>query len=145
MGIGFRHSILILLVLSSIAIYLPYARGGCGRGPCSLGGGSSYDFLGDPAVDIDMSSFDEFARDNLGNHQTILPAKSLSQETLSNTTSINQTNKGNVSQNSSAVSNVIDSQVNTTTDNTPVKLGASGMQDKRLSTLAFTAFDNNIF
>ena len=145
MGIGFRHTILILLVLSSIAIYLPHAKGGCGRGPCSLGGGSSYDFLGDPAVDIDMSSYDEFARDNLGNHQTILPAKSLSQETLSNTTFINQTNKGNVSQNSSAVSNVIDSQVNTTTDNTPVKLGASGMQDKRLSTLAFTAFDNNIF
>ena len=145
MGIGFRHSILFLLVLSSIAIYLPHARGGCGGGPCSLGGGSSYDFLGDPAVNMDMPSYDEFARDNLGNHQTILPAKSLSQETLSNTTSINQTNKGNVSQNSSAVSRVIDSQVNTTTDNTPVKLGASGMQDKRLSTLAFTAFDNNMF
>ena len=145
MGIGFRHLILILLVLSSIAIYLPHARGGCGRGPCSLSGGSSYDFLGDPAVNMDMSSFDEFARDNLDNHQTILPAKSLSQETLSNTTSVNQTNKGNVSQNSSAVNRVIDSQVNTTTDNTPVKLGASGMQDKRLSTLAFTAFDNNMF
>lgn len=144
MGIGFRHSILFLLVLSSIAIYLPHARGGCGGGPCSVGG-ASYDFLGDPAVNMDMSSFDEFARDNLGNHQTILPAKSLSQETLSNTTSINQTNKGNVSQNSSAVSRVIDSQVNTTTDNMPVKLGASGMQNKRLSTLAFTAFDNNMF
>jgi hypothetical protein len=144
MGIGFRHSILILLVLSSIAIYLPHARGGCGRGPCSIGG-ASYDFLGDPAVNIDMPSYDEFARDNLGNHQTILPAKSLSQETPSNTTSINQTNKGNVSQNSSAVSRVIDSPVNTTTDNTPVKLGASVMQDKRLSTLASTAFDNNMF
>ena len=144
MGIGFRHSILFLLVLSSIAIYLPHARGGCGGGPCSLGG-ASYDFLGDPAVNVDMSSFDEFARDNLGSHQTILPAKSLSQKTLSNTTSINQTNKGNVSQNSSAVSRVIDSQVNTTTDNTPVKLGASGMQDKRLSTLALATFNNNMF
>jgi hypothetical protein len=144
MGIGFRHSILFLLVLSSIAIYLPHARGGCGGGPCSVGG-ASYDFLGDPAVNMDLSSFDEFARDNLGNHQTILPAKSLSQETLSNTTSFNQTNKGNVSQNSSAVSRVIDSPVNTTTDNTPVKLGASGMQDKRLSPLAFTVFNNNMF
>lgn len=135
---------MILLVLSSIAIYLPHASGGCGGGPCSLGG-ASYDFLGDPAVNMDMPSYDEFARDNLGKRQTILPAKSLSQETPSNTTSINQTNRGNVSQNSSAVSRVIDSPVNTSTDNTPVKLGASGMQDKRLSALAFTAFDNNMF
>ncbi len=146
MGIRFRHSILFLLVLSSIAIYLPHARGGCGGGPCSVGGGSSYDFLGDPAVNMDMSSFDEFARDNLGNHQTTLPAKSLSQETLSNNnSSLNQTNKGNVSQNSSAVSRVIDSPINTTSDNTTVKLGALGMQDKRLSTLALTTFNNNMF
>ena len=31
---------------------------------CSLGGGASYNFLGDPAVDIGMDSYDEFVREN---------------------------------------------------------------------------------
>jgi hypothetical protein len=136
-----RNAILFLMVISSIFICLPHAKS-CGG---ISGGGSSYNFMGDPAFNMDMSSFDEFARDNLGNHQTILPAKSLSQETLSNITSISQTNKGNVSQNSSAVIRVIDSPVNATSNDTIVKLGAFGMQDKRLSTLAFTIFNNNIF
>lgn len=156
MGIGIRHSILILLVLSSIAIYLPHARGGCG-GPCSIGGGSSYDFLGDPAVNMDMSSPDDFVRDNLGNSQTMLSTKSLSPETpTNNSSSFNQTTRGNGSQNNSTALRVINVQGNTTTSNntTPdnatsesriVKLGASGMHDKRLPTLAFTTFNNNMF
>ena len=144
MGISTRHAILFLLVLSSI-IYLPHARGGCGGGPCSIGG-ASYDFLGDPAVNMDMSSPDDFVRDNLGNHQTILSTKSLSQNIpFNNSSSLNQTNKGNVSQNSSAVRRAIDSPLNTTSDNMTVKLGASGMQDKKLSTLALTTFNNNMF
>ena len=153
MGISMKHTILFLMAMSSIFFCLPHAKG-CGE-VCVVGGGSSYDFMGDPAVNMDMSSPDEFIRDNLGNHQTTLSAKSLSQETLSNTTSINQTNKGNVSQNSSAVLRVINGQGNTTSNNTTadnatsdskiVKLGASGMQDKRLSTLAFTVFNNNMF
>lgn len=142
MGIVNRYTILFLLVISSVFICHPHARG-CG-GACSISESSSYDFLGDPAVNMDMSSPDEFLRENLGSRQTMLSTKSLSQGTPSNTTSINQTSEGNVSQNSSAVSRVIDNPVNTTTDNTPVKLGASGIQDKRLSTLAFTAFDNNM-
>jgi hypothetical protein len=156
MGIGFRHSILFLLVISSIAIYLPHARGGCGGGPCSLGGGSSYDFLGDPAVDMDMSSPDDFVRENLGHSQTISSKKSLSLETpTNNSSSLNQTTSSNVSRNSSAVLRVINGQGNTTFNNTTssnatsdskiVKLGASGMQDKRLSTLAFAVFNNNMF
>lgn len=155
MGIGFRHLILILLVLSSIAIYLPHARGGCGGGPCSVGG-ASYDFLGDPAVNMDMPSPDDFVRDNLGNSQTLLSTKSLSQETpTNNSSSFNQTTSSNVSQNSSAALRVINGQGNmtsnnTTSDNTTsdikiVKLGASDMQDKRLSTLAFAVFNNNMF
>ena len=153
MGISTKHTILFLLVLSSI-IYLPHARGGCGGGSCSIGG-ASYDFLGDPAVNMDMSSPDDFVRDNIGNSQTILSTKSLSQKPPSNnSSSLNQTDKGNVSQNSSAALGVINGQGNTTSNNTTsdntsnskiVKLGASGMQDKRLSTLALTAFNNNMF
>ncbi len=78
---GIRHTILFLAFISFVFICLPHAEGGCG-GACSVsGGGSSYNFMGDPAVNIDMSSFDEFARDSLGNNRTTLVVKSLSQKT----------------------------------------------------------------
>jgi hypothetical protein len=103
--------------------------------------------MADPSVNMDMSTFDEFYRDNLGNNQTTLQTKSLSQDKTLNTNSIvNQTSNGNASQNSIAVPAVIlNSQGNTTSDNGIIKLGASGMQDKRLSTLSFAAFNNNMF
>jgi hypothetical protein len=143
MGISVKHTILFLVVISSVFICLPYARGGCG-GSCAVsGGGSSYDFMADPSVNMDMSTFDEFYRNNLGNNQTTLHTKSFSTETLSNSNStVNQTRNGNASQNNI---NVINSRGNTTSDSGIVKLGASGMQDKRLSTLAFAAFNNNMF
>ncbi len=147
MGNGIRLTILFLVVMSSVFICLPHAKGGCG-GACAVssGGDSSYNFMGDPAVTIDMSSFDEFVRDNLGDHQTTLQVKSLSQDTLSNTTSsLSQTGNGSASQNSLVVRPAINSFGNTTSDNRTVKLGASGIQDKRLSTLAFATFNNNMF
>ena len=102
--------------------------------------------MADPSVNMDMSSFDEFYRDNLGEHQTTLQTKSLSQDKPLNANStLNQTSNGNASQNSIVVPTMINSQGNTTSDNGTVKLGGSGMQDKRLSTLAFTAFNNNMF
>jgi hypothetical protein len=54
---------------------LPCMGGGCGAS-CAVSGGSSYNFMGDRAFNIGMSSFDEFVRDNVG--QTSLSAKSLS-------------------------------------------------------------------
>jgi len=139
MGISIRHMILFFVVMSSIFVYLPHAKGGCG-GACAVSGGgvSSSSFMDDPAVNIDMSSFDEFVRDNLGgNPKTTLQAKSLLQDKpLTTNSSLNQTSNGNASQNRLG---------NTTSDNRTVKLGASGMQDKRLSTLAFTTFNNNMF
>ena len=147
MGISVKHTILFLVVISSVFICLPYARGGCG-GSCAVSsGGSSYDFMADPSVNMGMSTFDEFYRDNLGNNQTTLHTKSLSQDKTLNTNSIvNQTSNGNASQNSIAVpALILNSQGNTTSDNGIIKLGASGMQDKRLSTLSFAAFNNNMF
>jgi hypothetical protein len=145
MGISIKHTILFLVVISSVFIYLPLAKGGCAGG-CAVsgGGGSSSSFMGDPAVNIDMSSFDEFVRDNLGgNPQTTLQAKSLSQDKpFSTNSSRNETSNYNESQNNSVVSPVINSQENASSDIKTVKLGASGMQDKRLSTLVFTAFNN---
>jgi hypothetical protein len=138
MGISIKHMILFLVVVSSIFVYLPHAKGGCG-GPCAVSGGgiSSSSFMGDPAVNIDMSSFDEFVRDNLGDPKTALQAKSLLQDKpLTINSSLNQTSNGNTSQNSLG---------NTTSDNRTVKLGAAGMQDKRISTLATAAFNNNMF
>jgi hypothetical protein len=145
MVISIRHTILFLVVMSSIFISLPHAKGGC-TGGCAVSssGVSSSSFMGDPAVNIDMSSFDEFVRDNLGgNPQTTLQTKSLSQDKpFSTNSSRNETSNYNTSQNNSVVSPAINSSGNTTSDIKTVKLGASGMQDKRLSTLVFTAFNN---
>ncbi len=147
MGISIKHTILFLVVISSVFISLPEVKGGCAGG-CAVsgGGGSSSSFMGDPAVNIDMSSFDEFVRDNLGGNPTKLQAKSLSQDTPLNTnSSLNQTSNGNSSQSSFVVMPLTNNMVNTTSDNKTVKLGAFGMQDNRLSTLTSAAFDNNIF
>jgi hypothetical protein len=148
MGISIRHTILFLVVMSSVFIYLPQAKGGC-TGGCSVsgGGGSSSNFMGDRAVNIDMSSFDEFVRDNLGGDpQTTLQTKSLSQDKpFSTNSALNQTSNSNASQNSSVVRPIISSLGNKTSDNGTVRLGATGMQDKRLSTLALTTFNNNMF
>ena len=146
-SISVKHTIFILVVISFVIICFPYARGGCG-GSCAVSsGGTSSDFMADPSVNMDMSTFDEFYRDNLGDQQTTLQAKSLSQDKPLNTNStVNQTSRVNASQNSIAVPAVIlNIQVNTTSDNGIIKLGASGMQDKRLSNLAFNAFNNNMF
>ena len=146
MGISVKHTIFFLVAISFVIICFPHARGGCG-GSCAVsGGGSSYDFMGDPSVNMDMSSFDEFYRDNLGDHQTTLQAKSLSQDKPLNTNStVNQTNNVNASQNSILVPTAINNQGNTISDNGTVKLGSSGMKDKRLQNLAFNAFNNTMF
>ena len=149
MGIGLRHTILLMLVASFAAVYIPHASCSC-SGPCVVGGSSSYDFMGDPAVNLDMSRPDEFIRESLGSGKTSLSVKALSQANLSITnSSLNQTNKGNLNQNSSLVNCMVNTTGNTATDNTTsnrpiVKIGASGMQDKRLLTLALNTFNNNM-
>jgi hypothetical protein len=141
-----RRTILFLLVVSSFAYGLPNARGGCGGGPCSLGAGSSYDFLGDPAVNIDMPSPDDFVRANIGKQQTMLSNQTmLSSKSPSgklpenNSSSINQTKTGNSSQNSSAAFCVIDGHgsniscnampSNLTQDSRIVRLGAAWIKE----------------
>ena len=109
---GMKRMILFLVVMSSVFISLAYAEG-CGGACVVSSGGSSYNFMSDPATNIDMSSFDEFVRDNLGNNKTTLHTESLSQETLSN----NQTSNGNVSQNASEVGGVMYNPGYTTLDN----------------------------
>jgi hypothetical protein len=137
---GKRQTILFLVVMSSIFIGFAYSEG-CGGGCVVSSEGSSYNFMGDPATNIDMSSFDEFVRDNLGNDQTTLHTTSLSSGTLSN----NQTSNGNASQNATEVGHVIKSPGYTTLDNRTVKLGASGMQDKGQSTLAYATSNSFMF
>ena len=112
-------------------------QNGCG-GACAIGGGS-YDFLGDPVVNMDMSSYDEFLRDDLDNDQTTLNMESLSSGTLSN----NQTSNVNASQNASDMGDAINSQA--PLDNRTVKLGASGVQDHRPSTLAYATSNSFMF
>jgi hypothetical protein len=121
----------LLLAVAFTFSSLPYAEGGYG-GSCAVsgGGGSSYNFMGDPTFNIGMSSFDEFVRDNLD--QTALSTKSLSRDNpLSTNSPLNQTSNDNASQNSSEVLPVINNLGNTTSDKGTVELGATGMQDKK--------------
>jgi len=128
---------LFLVVASAFTTY-PCMGGGCGAS-CAVSGGSSYNFMGDPAFNIGMSSFDEFVRDNVG--QTSLSAKSLSTDNPSSAnSSLNQTS--NLSQTEVEALPAINSSENMTSDSEAVKLGASGIQDAKVSTLVFAAFNN---
>ena len=52
-GCKTRDVIILLIIVLAVG---PPAAAKC----CSLGGGASYDFLGDPAMDISMNSYDQF-------------------------------------------------------------------------------------
>jgi len=130
--------ITLFLVVAFAFVTLPSVDGGCGTS-CAVSGGSSYNFMGDRAFNIGMSSFDEFVRDNVG--QTSLSTKSISaDDPLSDNSSLNQTS--NASLTDVDVLPAINSSGNTTSDSETVNLGASGIQDTRVSTLVFTTFNN---
>jgi len=137
MEFNIKRMALFLVVASAFAT-LPCMGGGCGAS-CAVSGGSSYNFMGDPAFNIGMSSFDEFVRDNVG--QTSLSTRSLSTDNPSSAnSSLNQTS--NSSQTEVEALPAINSSGNMTPDKGAVKLGASGIQDKRVSTLVFATFNN---
>ncbi len=139
-----RNAVLFLVLMSSAFICLP--ANGCSGGCAVSGGGyASYNFIGDRAVDMDMSSFDEFARDNLGNYQTTLRAMPILHETVPKAnSSLNLTSNDNMSQNCSSACPLINGQGNATSDNKIVKLGTSGVQDNRASSMVLAAFNNNM-
>ena len=137
MEFNIKRMALFLVVASAFATH-PCMGGGCGAS-CAVSGGSSSNFMGDPAFNIGMSSFDEFVRDNLG--QTSLSTKSLSTDNPSSyNSSMNQTS--NSSQTEVEALPAINSIESMTSDNEAVKLGASGIQDTRVSTLVFATFNN---
>ena len=51
----------IALLILFLAAGFPAAA----KCPCASGGGASYNFLGDPAVSVDMDNYDEFTRTNV--------------------------------------------------------------------------------
>jgi len=137
MEFNITRLILFLVVASTFATH-PCMGGGCGAS-CAVSGGSSHNFMGDRAFNIGMSSFDEFVRDNVG--QTSLSTKSISADDPSSAnSSLNQTR--NASLTDVEVMPGINSSGNITSDTGTIKLGASGAQDTRLSTLVFTTFNN---
>lgn len=134
-----RDAFLLLVLISSAFVCLPHACG-CGGG-CTISGGgeASYNFIGDRAVDMDMSSFDEFVRDNLGSRQTAVSAISLSHEAMPKAnSSLNLTCRGNMSQN---CSEVITGLANTSSDEKIVKLGA---RENRAASMVLAAFNNHM-
>ncbi len=147
MRISNNHPILFLGIISSIFVYFPNAIAACAGGcAISTGGGSSNNFMADPAANIDMSSFDDFVRDNIGNHQTTFHAKSISQDnTMKINSSLDLINNKNKSNYSLTVFPKISNLEGNTFDNKTVKLGNSGLLRRKLSTLALANFNNNMF
>jgi len=139
MGFNIKPMTMVLVALSALST-LPCPDASC-SGSCAVSGGASYNFMSDPAFNIGMSSFDEFVRDSLA--QMPLSRKSLSSvDPLNNNSSLKQTADDNSSPSGLGVLPVINNQAIATSDNSTVKLGASGMQDKRVSNLVFATFNN---
>lgn len=122
-----RISIMItvfLLIISSAFVGLIQAAS-CG-GSCAIG--TSYDFLGDPSIGMDTVSGLE---------------SPLQGVPFSTNPSQNQTGNAYAIKNSFVVRPIISRSLEyMTSENRTVLLGASGMQYKRMSTLAFTALRN---
>lgn len=138
MGISITQAILFLAIAPA---FICLSHAGC-SGSCAISGVSSYDFLGDPSINPSMDTFDDFVRDKL--NQTSLSTKSISTGAPSIDVPLNQTNNGNVSLNNTITYNSTDNQGSGVSGNTVVKLGGSGTQDVRQSTLASTIFNKNI-
>jgi len=90
-----------------------------------------------------MDTFDDFIRDKLD--QTSFSANPVLFGAPSINTSLNQTDKGNVSINNTTTYNVMENSGEGITDNAAVKLGATGIKDVSQTTLASTIFENNMF
>jgi len=121
MRISIKHAIL-LLTISSAFIGLTQAAS-CG-GSCAIG--TSYDFLGEPSINMDTVGGLESPLQSIGTN----PSR-------------NQTGYAYAIKNSFVVRPIISRSLeNMTPDNRTVSLGAEGMKYKSMSTLAFTALRN---
>jgi hypothetical protein len=119
MRISIKHTIFLLTILSAF-IGLTQAAS-CG-GSCAIG--TSYDFLGDPSI-------------NMGNVDGL--ESSLRDDPLSSNPSLNQTSDAYAIKNSFVVRPIINRGLGNATSNGTVILSGAGMQYKSMSTLAFTA------
>jgi len=142
MRISITQAILVITI-STAFICLSHAS--C-SGSCSIssGGGTSSDFLGDPSFDPNMDTLNDFVSNSIG--QTPLFVQSIMPEAQSNNSSLNQTNRGNVSLNNNTEynsSNITANQGKGTSNNTTVKLGGSATKDVKQSAFASTIFENN--
>jgi len=109
------------------------------------GGDPSSGVISNSVVNIGMPSFDQFVRDYLPDHQTTFRVLSHTGMTSPNTNAtINQTDMVNASRNSTIILRMIGNIGNITPDNRTVKLGASGINDKTVSTLALASFNNDM-
>ena len=123
MRISIKHAILLLTILSAF-IGLTQAAS-CG-GSCAIG--SSYDFLGDPLINMNT----------VGGLESPLQGAP-----LGTNPSRNQTSNAYAIKNSFVVRPIISRSLeNMTSENRTVIIGATGMQYMSMSTLAFTALRN---
>jgi hypothetical protein len=128
----------------------PYARS-CGGGG---GGSSSYDFMADPAVNMDMSSYYDFVSDSHGNQQAAATAQALPKSPekgadvkalLINNSSLSHNDSSHTSLNLAKAGVGINGTVNTTLAKRVVSLGASGLQDDKTLSWTQLTLSNNLF
>jgi hypothetical protein len=123
MRISIEHAILLLTISPA---FVGFTQAASCVGSCAIG--TSYDFLGDPSI-------------NMGTVNGL--ESSLQGVPLSPNPSQNQTGNAYTIKNSFVVRPMISSSLeNITSDNRTVSLGAAGMEYKSMSTLAFTALRN---
>ena len=140
MEIGIKHAFLLLAIAPA---FICLSHAGC-SGSCAIsgGGGTSSDFMGDPSFDPNMDTLSDFVSNSVS--QTPLSVQSVSPEAQSINSSLNQTNKGNISLNTSYnSSNIAANPGNGIFNNTTMKLGGSTTNDVKQSAFASSIFENN--
>jgi hypothetical protein len=109
---------------------------------CSLGGGGSYNFLGDPAVDISMDSYDEFVREKATADVVAVPdVKTAAKSRLS----LNLKDNGRIYLLLTQAEGRISGQGNATRGNVTEPAEAVGMLQANKLSLDVTAFRGEFY
>ena len=130
--------LIAILILMLAAASVP-AAANCA---CSLGGGASYNFLGDPAVDVNMDSYDEFVRDNVQTSSVAVPNV---QTALQSRMNLDLSDKSSIDLELSQAEGSLSGQGNMTGDSETEPVEAKGTLQGNTLSLDITASGGELF
>lgn len=131
----------MILLLAVMFAALAPAAGRC----CSLGGGASYDYLGDSAMSIEMESSDEFLRDNVAQSTLIVEPDWNQKEKETRRLRLNLSDNGSIELLVSAAEGSIAGRGDLTRNNEILALGAEGMLQQSMLRLNATAPGGEVY